>query len=233
MFSYELHLHTKETSLCGHVPAATQVQLYHDLGYTGICITDHLHDGYYDPSLSDAEWRSAMERYLSGYRAAKEAGTALGMDIILGAELRFPQNSTDYLVFGIDENWLITHPHMCHCSLPEFYARYKDEVLIIQAHPFRDNDHVLWNCIHGLEIANTSPRHDSHNELALSLYKEHPHLYPTVGSDAHRLGDEGRAAFLSETRIHDSFEMKNAITSRQYKLWCPAYQKIISESEAI
>ena len=76
MFSYELHLHTCETSLCGHVPAAVQVQLYHDLGYAGICVTDHLHDGYYDPALSEKEWLAAMDRYLSGYRAAKAAGDA-------------------------------------------------------------------------------------------------------------------------------------------------------------
>lgn len=233
MYSYELHLHTKETSRCGHVPAAEQVRTYHNLGYTGICITDHLHDGYYDPSLSVSEWHEAMESHLLGYRNAAEEGSKLGMDIILGAELRFPGSDRDYLIYGIGESWLFDHPHMCHMSVQEFYARYHNEVLIIQAHPYRGYDTVYWDSIHGLEICNTSPRHDSRDHLALALLKEHPYFYPIAGSDAHRHGDEGGAALLCEHRIHDSFEMKKVITSEQYSLWCPAYQKIIEESEAL
>lgn len=233
MYCYELHLHTKETSHCGHVPAAEQVRVYHELGYTGLCVTDHLHDGYYDPSLDAAGWRDAMEQHLSGYRAAKAAGEALGMDILLGAELRFPENDSDYLIYGIDENWLFDNPHMCHLNHKEFYERYKDEVLIIHAHPFRNCDEVFWDSVHGLEIANANPRHDSRNELALALYKAHPYLYPTVGSDAHRDGDQGRSALLCEHRIRNSFELKQVITSRQYTLRCPTYENIILESEAV
>ena len=76
MYAYELHLHTAESSRCGHVPAAEQVRVYKALGYAGVCVTDHLHDGYYEPSLDGAGWREAMERYLRGYRAAKAAGDA-------------------------------------------------------------------------------------------------------------------------------------------------------------
>ena len=232
MYKYELHLHTQETSRCGHVPAAEQVRIYHELGYTGVCITDHLHDGYYDPSLDDAGWHEAMEQHLKGYRAAKAAGDALGMDVILGAELRFPENNSDYLVYGIDEDWLFNNPHMCSLGHKAFYERYKDEVLIIHAHPFRDCDEVFWDCVHGLEIVNCSPRHDSRNRLALELANEHPHLFRTVGSDAHRPGDQGHSAILTEKRIPDSFALKEVITSGQYRLWCPAYKEIIQESEA-
>lgn len=233
MYRYELHLHTKETSHCGHVPARDQIRKYHELGYTGVCVTDHLTDKYYDPSLSQKEWNAAMDLHLSGWRAAKKEGDRLGMDVILSAELRFPENNSDYLVYGVDEDWFYRNPHMCSLNHKQFYERYKDEVLIVHAHPFRDCDEVFWDCVHGLEIANTSVRHDSRNHLALQLWKEHPYLCPIAGSDAHRIGDEGKAALLSERRIRDSFEMKEVLTSGQYTLWCPLYQEIIEESEAL
>ncbi len=232
MYAYELHLHTSETSACGHVPAADQIRTYHKLGYQGVVVTDHLHSGYIK-TLGDADWHACMEHYLSGYRAAKAEGDKLDMDVILGAELRFPENNSDYLVYGIDEQWLFDHPYMCALDHKAFFEQFKDEVLIIHAHPYRNCDEVFWDSIHGLEVVNANPRHDSRNHLALELYREHPYFYPTAGSDAHRIGDEGQTAMLVEQRIHDSYELKAVITSRAYKLRCPTYQEIIRESEEI
>lgn len=104
-------------------------------------------------------------------------------------------------------------------------------MLIIHAHPYRNCDEVFHTCVHGLEIANCNPRHPSRNELALQLARENPHLYPTVGSDAHRPGDEGRAAVCFERIIHDSYEYKIAIETGSYRLWCPEYEEIIRKSE--
>ena len=232
MYRYELHLHTSETSKCGHVPAADQIRTYHDLGYTGVCVTDHLHNAqiaYFDVAH---DWNVIIDRYLAGYRAAKTAGDALGMDVIFGVELRFPENDSDYLIYGIDEQWLYDHPWITDMDHQSFFDRYRDEVLIIHAHPYRTNDIVYYDCVHGLEIANCNPRHDSRNDLALQLAKEHPHLYRTVGSDAHQIGDEGRAAILVESRIRDSYALKDVITSGRYRNWCPEFDSILKESEA-
>ncbi|MDA6864799.1 hypothetical protein OSL55_27745, partial [Escherichia coli] len=79
-----------------------------------------------------------MDHYLSGYKASKKRGDELGFDVILGAELRFPQNDNDYLVYGIDEDWLRSNPYMCCTSAREFYEKFHNEVLIIHAHPYRD-----------------------------------------------------------------------------------------------
>ena len=37
----EMHLHTKETSNCGKMPAAETVESYISLGYNTIVVTDH------------------------------------------------------------------------------------------------------------------------------------------------------------------------------------------------
>ncbi len=51
-FLLDMHMHTKETSSCGEVPAAEGVRLYKEAGYQGIMITDHYHKQYFD-SLGD------------------------------------------------------------------------------------------------------------------------------------------------------------------------------------
>ncbi len=232
-YLYELHMHTAETSHCGHVPAAEQVRVYHELGYTGLCVTDHLHMGYIRDYPHPDDWEACVEYWLTGYRAAKAAGDALGMDVLLGAELRFPENDSDYLVYGIDEAWLKNNPYMMACDHKAFFDRYKDEVLIIHAHPYRNCDEVFWDSVHGTEIANSNPRHDSRNELAFAYWKAHPSMYATAGSDAHRTGDQGRAAMVVENRIRDSFALKEVITSGQYTLRCPTYESIIQEWEAL
>ena len=233
MYKYELHLHTMETSRCGHVRAADQVRTYHDLGYQGLCVTDHLHNTYIDLMDCHDDWHECVRRYLYGYQLAKAEGERLGMDVIFGVELRFPENESDYLIFGIDEEWLYSNPYICRLDHKAFFDRYKDEVLIIHAHPYRNCDEVFYDCVHGLEVANCNPRHKNRNELALALAKANPRLLHTVGSDAHRVGDEGRAALLSDTRIRDSYELKRVITAGQYRLWCPEYEYILKECEAI
>ena len=233
MYKYELHLHTKETSRCGHVPAADQVKTYHSLGYQGLCVTDHLHNAYLSTLDRPDDWESCVDLYLKGYRNAKKTGEALGMDIILGCELRFPENESDYLLYGIDEQWLYDHPFICRMDHQSFFDAYGKEILIIHAHPYRKNDTVYYRCVHGLEVVNCNPRHDSRNELALKLAKEHPRLYRTVGSDAHRIGDEGHGAILCADRIPDSFAMKEVITSGNFSLWSPGNEQILEECEAI
>ena len=53
-YLYETHLHTKESSKCGLVPAAEMVRKYRNAGYTGIVITDSQQMGaitnYYTPA---------------------------------------------------------------------------------------------------------------------------------------------------------------------------------------
>ena len=233
MYKYELHLHTMETSRCGHVRAADQVRTYHRLGYQGLCVTDHLHNTYIDLMDCHDDWHECVRRYLYGYHLAKEEGERLGMDIIFGVELRFPENESDYLIYGIDEQWLYDHPYVCRMDHKSFFDQFKDQVLIIHAHPYRNCDEVFYDCVHGLEVVNGNPRHQNRNELALALAKANPHLYRTVGSDAHRVGDEGRAALLSDVRIPDSYAMKDVITSGRFQLWCPEYECILKECEAI
>ena len=122
-YLYDPHTHTAETSKCGHLPAADVVERYVKHGFSGLVVTDHLHPEYLSRIDTEHDWQKAMDHYLSGYKASKKRGDELGFDVILGAELRFPQNDNDYLVYGIDEDWLRSNPYMCCTSAREFYEK--------------------------------------------------------------------------------------------------------------
>lgn len=231
MYKFETHLHTKETSRCGKVSAEDQVRKYKELGYDGICVTDHLYKAFADKEEFHNVWKLCIDGFLAGYHEAKRAGDACGLKVILGAELRFPDSERDYLVYGINEEWLYNHPFITDMSPQEFFSKYGNEVLIIHAHPYRDNDDVLYNCVHGIEMVNGNPRHDSRNYLALELAKKHPELIRTCGSDAHRIGDEGSAALCFDKLVTDSFEYKEALEKGEYKMYSELYKDIIAEGE--
>ena len=181
-YLYDPHTHTSETSKCGHLPAAEVVERYVKNGFSGLVVTDHLHPEYLSRIDTEHDWQKAMDHYLTGYKASKKRGDELGFDVILGAELRFPENDNDYLVYGIDEDWLRSHPYMCCTSAREFYEKFHNDVLIIHAHPYRDgNLTVFEDAVHGSEIINGNPRHDNHNDLALELCLRHPDFYRLAG----------------------------------------------------
>ena len=228
---FDLHVHSAETSKCGTVAATELIPTYKRCGYDGIVITDHLHETYISLQNCRDDWQECVTRYLFGYQEAKRIGDEIGLQVALGVELRFPENDSDYLLYGVDEAFLRANPYLYRTDHASFFYKFSDQILIIHAHPYRNCDVVYFDSVHGLEIINCNPRHNSRNDLALRLAEENPRLYRLCGSDAHRPGDEGRAAVLLEGEIKDSFDVKRAIESRRYRLWCPACDSLVQESE--
>ena len=59
-FKTETHLHTLEGSPDGRLPAAELVRMYHEAGYSTICISDHVKQGYFD-KLGDIPWEEKVK----------------------------------------------------------------------------------------------------------------------------------------------------------------------------
>ena len=231
-YLYDPHPHTAQTSKCGRLAAEEMVDRYVKNGFTGLVVTDHLHPEYLSRVDTEHDWQKVMDHFLSGYQASKQRGDELGFDVILGVELRFPENDNDYLVYGIDEQWLRSNPYVCCMSAQEFYDKFHDEVLIIHAHPFRNGSApVQETAIHGAEIANGNPRHDNHNDQAWELCCRHPEYIRTAGSDAHRDGDETRAGIILPERVKDSFQFKHMLETKQFHLWSPEFQSFVDLDE--
>ena len=231
-FLFDPHTHTAETSKCGHLPAAEVVDRYVRNGFSGLVVTDHLHPEYLSRIDKDHDWNKVMDHYLSGYHASRKRGDEVGFQVILGAELRFPENDNDYLVYGIDEDWLRSNPYVCCTSAREFFRKFHDQVLIIHAHPYRDGNTVVFeDAVHGTEIINGNPRHDNHNDLALDLARRHPGFFRLAGSDTHQAGDEARAGVILPEKPADSFAYKDLIEQRRFRLWSPEFQSFVDEDE--
>ena len=192
-------------------------------------VTDHLHPEYLSRIDTQHNWDMVMDHYLSGYHASKKRGDEVGLDVLLGAEFRFPENDNDYLVYGIDEQWLRSNPYACCMSAQEFYDKFQNEVLIIHAHPFREGSApVQETAIHGAEIINNNPRHENNNDQALAMCRRHPEYFRLAGSDTHRDGDEARAGVILPERVKDSRAYKHMIETLQFQPWCPDYPDILA-----
>lgn len=194
MYQLELHFHTEESSRCGKVPAAEGVRMYREAGYDGLVVTDHFSKtACVDPGETGWDsriWEGVCEKFLRGYREALRAAQGTGFRVYLGMEIRFPHDENDFLVYGFDETFFNRHPWIYMKELPDLYrVAGKEGLTVVQAHPFRKK------CIpgeagylHGIEIYNGNPRHDSRNELAEQLASE-TGLVGTAGSDFHQPQD--------------------------------------------
>ena len=94
-FLFDPHTHTAEASKCGRLPAAEVVDRYMRHGFAGLVVTDHLHPEYLSRIDTEHDWNAVCDYYLSGYHASKRRGGEAGFQVILGAELRFPENHND------------------------------------------------------------------------------------------------------------------------------------------
>jgi len=215
-YKFDPHTHTSETSGCSSLSAVRLVEGYHAAGFGGIAITDHLHR--YFSSRHD-DWDTCVTNFLRGYKAAKAHGDKLGLDVILGAEMRFDTGGySDYLVYGLDEGFLRQNPYLYKLGLRKLFKRYGDELLIIQAHPYRENDSVDINHVHGVEVYNGNPRHNNRNRKTRKLCGAHPNLYPTSASDAHETEDIGSGWMEFDQPIVDSRRFKELVMRREYVL---------------
>ena len=84
-------------------------------------------------------------------------------------------------------------------ELEEFYKfkeRVDQDILVYQAHPFRDKMTIVDpELLDGVEVYNGNPRHDSRNDLA-NLYAKRHHLKKISGSDFHQVEDLARGGIL-------------------------------------
>ena len=219
-YRFETHFHTKETSPCGKVPAAEGVLLYHELGYKGLVVTDHYFKGYFEDRLPDVSWPEKIDIYLAGYEEARLAGQALGMQVYPGMEIRFLENSNDYLVYGISRELLLAWPRLYEMSLATFMPFAKEHgLLLYQAHPFRNGMVIMQpQNLFGMEVYNGHPRHDARNDIALEWARAYG-LQQLAGSDFHQVPDKGLGGVDFTVEIESYQDFVLALKEENYELY--------------
>jgi predicted metal-dependent phosphoesterase TrpH len=214
----DMHVHTSEVSPCGKVDAKTVVHEYVKAGYDAIVITDHFND--YVLESFDGTKKERVERYLKGYDIAYQQGLNKGLKVFLGVECRLAGKEEDYLLYGVEKEFLYNNPELYKCSQKQLYKLCKENgILLYQAHPFR-------NCcrpqnpdyLDGVEIFNGNPRHDSKNELAKEFALKYKHLKWVSGSDYHQILDIGTGGIRTNADIINERDLAKALRENEVEI---------------
>jgi len=188
-YLYETHLHTAEVSKCAYSKAADYISAYKEMGYTGIIVTDHFYRGYCALNRN-LPWEVWVEQFCRGYENAKEEGYRQGLDVFFGWEESF-DCFDDYLVYGLDKQWLLEHPEARRWTRGEQYKAVREAGgCVVQAHPFRQRDYVpklvlSAGCVDAVEVVNGG------NEASFDLL-------------AYRYAKKIGKPMLTGTDIHDA-----------------------------
>lgn len=197
-FKYETHLHTSEGSACGTSSGADYIKTFHDLGYSGIFVTDHFFGGN-TAAPRTGSWEDRINAYCHGYETALAAAKQFNKEnnlsgddefkVFFGIEQTF--EGDDYLIYGLDKEWLLAHPEIEKMRHREIFEAVNSvNGLMIQAHPFRFRNymHAMHQHplnVHGVEIYNGGNR-PIENQMA-ELYAQAFNFPVTSGSDIHNV----------------------------------------------
>lgn len=194
-YLYETHMHTSQASKCAGSPGWEMAKAAKEAGYTGIIITDH--SWYGNNCISSSlPWEQWVRAFCKGYEDAKSWGDENDFSVFFGYESNY--DATEFLIYGVDKDWLISHPQIKNASIKEQYEMiHKEGGLVIHAHPFREAGYIpqirlFPEYVDGVEAVNAA--HSSHLSMhhnssefdvrAIAYAREYQ-LPMTAGSDIH------------------------------------------------
>lgn len=213
-YKYELHCHTGCVSRCGRVEPEEIVKLYKEKGYNGIVVTDH-----YSPMTFKKNWcpQTQIDFYLEGYRRMKKAA---GDDftVLPGMELRHYGTANDYLIYGIDEEFLYSAGNLM-IPWEKKIKRIceKKGYLVFEAHPFRPfRTRCNPDYIDGVEVYNgKTPK--SQNDKAYEWAKENNKLMVS-GSDFHVYENLAKGGIITDIPIKSNADLLEVLKSQNFEM---------------
>ena len=185
---YETHLHTSWASACAQSKGSQYIRYYKELGYSGIIVTDHFYNGN-TAIPRNLPWKEWVKQFCRGYEEARNEGERQCFDVFFGWEETF-DFCDDYLVYGLDREWLFDHPEVRNWTRGEQYQAVREAGgCIVQAHPFRQHSYIRQvvlstGCVDAVEAANATNFEQSYDALAMRYAKKNG-LPVTAGSDLH------------------------------------------------
>lgn len=170
-------------------------------------------------------WEQQIKVYIDEYRKAKKLGEAVGLNVLLSAEVSLPTEPgtcKEFLLYGIDEAFLSENPCLYDKSQAELYKICHDNnVLMFQAHPFRHEggstpqDPTLMD---GIEF-NCHPYYERH-EQEVRDFADKNNLMLICGSDLHYDYQAGSAATIVPDDITDAKAFADYLRkNRRPELW--------------
>ena len=134
-YKYETHMHTSAASACGVCIPAGNGTILSSIGICGSCCYRSFFNGN-TCIPSTLPWDKRIHAFCKGYRDAKAEGEKLGLSVFLGLE--FNNQGTEFLIYGLTEEWLMEHPEIMKLSIEDALAFFRENgAYIIHCHPFR------------------------------------------------------------------------------------------------
>lgn len=219
LYRYETHLHTKEVSACAQISGVEQVRSYKAAGYTGIFVTDHFFNGNCRIPRN-LPWEERVDLFCRGYENAKEEGDRIGLSVFFGWESNY--KGTEFLIYGLDKEWLKRHPEILSWSIEEQYMSvHKSGGYVVHAHPFRDCSYIpeirlFPNSVDAVEAINFRNQSKDFNRKAIAYAKKY-NFPTTAGTDAHGFEySHSGVAFMH--KLKDSKDFIDSIIEGGYEL---------------
>ena len=212
-YKYELHCHTGCVSQCGRVQPEEIVKLYKKKGYNGIVVTDH-----YSPLTFRPNWcpQKQVDFYLDGYRRMKKAAGE-DFNVLLGMELRHYGTANDYLVYGVEDDFLYSAGNlMVPWEKKAFKMLHDRGYMIFQAHPFRPG---IRRCnpelIDGIEVYNGKCNRKE-NEKAMNWAREN-NLLVCSGSDFHTIKNLALGGIETDEPINNNDDLLRILKAQAFE----------------
>ena len=127
--------------------------------------------------------------FAQGYEEAKKTGDKIGLQVFFGWEETY--EGQDFLIYGLDKQWMIEHPEMEYWTIKEQFQEINDAGgMVIHAHPFRDRPYIpeirlFPNYVNGVEIFNAKNNQDENDQAY--MYAKKYNLPMTAGADNHHI----------------------------------------------
>lgn len=212
----ELHTHTSEGSSCAKAKAKDIIKAYQAFGADGVVITNHYSKNTYERFKDDLK-----NNYLKGYKNALKQAEASSLKVFLGMELNLSSHPNDYLIYGIDEDFIVKYPTIFNESLERVAEIVHHEGgVIFQAHPLRKPCEIKGaDVLDGYEF-NYTPFHNNYNDHLTQWVLEHQKDYPSLqyicGSDCHGLESVGCKLFEIDEPINNNKALVKALKNKKY-----------------
>lgn len=218
-YKTELHCHSRDASPCADESADGIVEKYVKYGYSTVVLTNHFSAVCHPTADYDKKsWAEKVRHFVNAYEILKDAAGDR-LNILLGAEIRFPQYSNDYLVFGLTEEYLLVRENFYLADIQAFHDEAWRELVTIQAHPFRWNMHVVFPwAVDGYEVFNGHPGQNSANKAAAAYAEYYPEKIITSGSDHHDKEHVPTGGIVTDFEIKTNEELIEVLKGRRYSL---------------
>ena len=136
-------------------------------------------------------------------------------------EIRYFATTNDFLVYGIDEDFVRKNGNMLFKGPRRFYELVKASGgLVIQAHPYRQYVHrANPKYIDGCEIFNAKDRDKDFNKKAQAWAEKKGFKIVTGGADFHRESQKANASgIITEEKIRNNSDLVRILKSGEYKI---------------